>query len=149
MGHLPVLPEGYEFAAPYSIGYLEYSQLMEGVAGYKPRTERAWQSWSGRVPVITGIVEVEADELVGFGAIESFGSRRHFLTNLAVHPEHRHQGLGQALVKARVDYADTLELGVLLTSLAPTNTLGDYYASLGFVPEATSDYLVRYYGALA
>lgn len=85
-------------------------------------------------------VRDRSHNLVGFAAIE--GDIEHAgLNHLAVHPDHRHIGIGRALVKKRVEIADQIGIQRLDALLMDTNTLGRLYTELGF--EAIDERTVR------
>ena len=78
--------------------------------------------------------------LVGVGFLD--GDRTHAeLDNLAVHPKHRHQGIGRVLVRERVQIAKDIRVQTITTKLSSANTLGPFYRQLGFQPTDHSSIL--------
>jgi GNAT superfamily N-acetyltransferase len=89
-----------------------------------------WQSVIDKSIASVGVVGPKQN-LVGVGFLA--GNPRHaVLCDLDVHPNHRHKGIGQAIVRRRVQIADQLEIPYLYTELAPTNSLRSLYEELGF-----------------
>lgn len=76
-------------------------------------------------------VALQAGEVIGVGGIKAadWATRTHLLYLSAVAPEHRGQGIGRALIKARVDWIEqSFESGRILVSSARTKRFRD----LGF-----------------
>lgn len=71
------------------------------------------------------------DSLIGYGRLGVEGTWG-IMGDFGVHPDARHQGIGRAIVRQRVEIAQQIGLVHLLADLEPTNTLGSYYAELGF-----------------
>jgi GNAT superfamily N-acetyltransferase len=63
------------------------------------------------------------------------------LSDLMVHPDHQHQGIGRALVKKRVQIADKIGVERMDALLISSNTLKGLYTELGF--RAIDDRTVR------
>ena len=78
--------------------------------------------------------------LVGVGFLDGVITHAQ-LDNLAVHPEHRHQGIGRTLVRQRVELAKDIGVQTITTRLSSTNTLGPLYHELGFRPSVASTIL--------
>lgn len=122
----------YEQARKGSIQYREYVDLVGCVPRWKPRPERVWNSLAAASEVkIVGARAIDGGELVGIGMLTRYGARG-WLTNLVVRPEHRGQGIGQAIVDTRVQIADELGMETLVTRLMRTNKLRGHYEELGF-----------------
>lgn len=129
------LPSGYRYADIASIGAEEAIDLWrraEFVADYVI-DETALAEWDEAMQstiVFMGVRDGRR-RLVGMGAILGDVDLGN-MSNLAVDPEHRHQGIGRTLVRERVKAADRLGIGVLDTHLMPSNTLRSLYIELGF-----------------
>ncbi len=78
------------------------------------------------------IVEEEG-QVLGYGGLQ-FAASEFYITNIAVHPDHRRKGVGRALVKALVGWADQQDGEFVSLEVRPSN-LGAIrlYESLGFV----------------
>jgi|GEM_PF-1041951 len=77
-------------------------------------------------------VRHDDSKLVGVGFLA--GNIRHaVLCDFIVHPDHRGQKIGLALLHRRVNIADEMGIPYLYTELAPTNRLVNRYVALGFV----------------
>jgi predicted N-acetyltransferase YhbS len=76
-------------------------------------------------------VAMRAGEVIAIGGVKAadWAAKTHLLYLSAVAPEHRGQGIGRALIKARVDWIEqTFESGRILVSSARTRRFRD----LGF-----------------
>jgi N-acetylglutamate synthase-like GNAT family acetyltransferase len=78
------------------------------------------------------------DRPCGCVALEKASPDVYYLERLAVLPEHRRQGYGEALVgqifdQARRNGAERLEIGII----AEDTELRDWYGKFGFVPKST------------
>jgi GNAT superfamily N-acetyltransferase len=85
------------------------------------------------------IVLVAEDPPVGLCRIDALGDRTH-LEQLSVHPEHGRRGLGRALLRAGIDWAESRgypELTLATYRDVPWN--GPFYASEGFVEIGPAD----------
>lgn len=77
-------------------------------------------------------VAMEAGAVLGIGGVKAadWASNTHLLYMSAVKPERRGQGIGRALIKARIDWVErTFPAGRILVSTAKTKR----YRELGFV----------------
>ncbi len=78
-------------------------------------------------------VALDADQVIGFGAVKAadWASHTHVLTLSAVAREYRGQGLGRALLRARVEWVEqNFKTGRILVSSARAKR----FHELGFVP---------------
>ncbi len=76
-------------------------------------------------------VAMQAGEVIAVGGVKAadWATKTHLLYLSAVAPEHRGQGIGRAMIKARVDWIEqTFESGRILVSSARTKRFRD----LGF-----------------
>lgn len=140
-------PDGYVFAEPGTIEYGEYAAVYRHGAGWEPPSERAWDGWQRHGSMIIGVRQEDTSKLVGTGSLQPLGSRM-FLSNLVVVADHRGRGIGKSLVDARVELADNLGIETTRTSLSAFNTIQEYYAAHGFVPEVGTPYHVRQHPSL-
>ncbi len=88
-------------------------------------------------------VAAKGGEIVGFGGVKAaeWASHTHLLYLSAVARQHRGQGIGRALLKARIDWVEkNFKLGRILVSSARAGRFHD----LGFVPVPKSGIEGRY-----
>src|SRR6185436_847049 len=100
----------------------------------------SWPEEIAYVAVVDGVV-------VGFGFATQIGAdgRTHMLT---IHPDHRNEGIGTELVRARLKALKALGCERVVTEIAETN-VGSLHVNekLGFVRKATMVALVLTPGA--
>jgi GNAT superfamily N-acetyltransferase len=81
-------------------------------------------------------------ELIGVGVLN--GTAEHAaLSDLVVHPEHRHKGIGKALIQKRLALATELGVRTIGVNLVPSNSLGSLYFELGFEPREFSEHILE------
>jgi len=134
------LPDGYEYANAAATGMAELRALDESIHGpFESGLDRA--SWPtvgrdiyGNFHIHVGVRNPEDDELVGIGLL-SLGWQQYSgkLTHLMIRNQHRHRGLGRAILLERVRIADELGVSQLRTELGSINTLAPLYRDLGFI----------------
>ena len=82
----------------------------------------------------------DRDQAIGFALLARHGDRAH-LQELDVDPDHKGRGLGRELVAACVAWANRHGLTTLtLTTFRDVPFNAPYYARIGFVPFADTDY---------
>lgn len=90
-----------------------------------------WQRTIDQSITVVGVGH-PTQSLVGVGFLA--GNPRHaILCDFVVHPNHRGQGIGQAILNRRINIAEELEIPYLYTELSPTNRLMGYYEDIGFM----------------
>jgi ribosomal protein S18 acetylase RimI-like enzyme len=108
---------------------------------------KQWLSLHASWPEEIAYVAVVEGAVVGFGFATQIGAegRTHMLT---VHPDHRNEGIGTELVRARLKALKDLGCERVVTEIAETN-VGSLHINekLGFVREATMVALVLEAGA--
>lgn len=76
--------------------------------------------------------DVDAESAVGYMGMHHILDEG-FITNIAVHPAHRRQGIARALLQEAMDYAEAHDLTRLTLEVRPSNTAGiALYESMGF-----------------
>jgi GNAT superfamily N-acetyltransferase len=130
MSNLPEnLPQGYEYAASFTAQ--EVVDLRTSSEWGTETNTELWQRVIDRSIASVGVRDT-VGELVGVGFLA--GNPRHaVLCDFLVHPGHRGQGLGRAILHRRVNIADQSEIPYLYIELSPTNRLRSYYEELGFI----------------
>lgn len=108
--------EGASFRTPWSRGAFLYELR-------KNRVARCWVARGSAVPAPT---------IVGYLCLWEIGPEIH-ITNLAVHPDWRRQGVARALLGGTIEEARRRHLRLAILEVRPTNTeaLG-LYEGLGF-----------------
>jgi GNAT superfamily N-acetyltransferase len=131
MTQTPEMPPGsYSFVDEYSIEPEEIIDLRNAGDWGTETNREVWASVLNDSIATVGVRD-EAGLLVGVGFLT--GNARHaVLCDFIVHPEHRGQGIGSAILQRRVDIADELGIPYLYTELAKTNVLTAKYETLGF-----------------
>jgi GNAT superfamily N-acetyltransferase len=134
-----------EVAGGYTIGtvsrptYPEIAELRTA-NGWDTDTEPRWREILDTALAVATARHTDGT-LVGMGVLS--GSVRHaVLCDLDVHPDHRHRGIGRALVQARLDAAATLGCRYLYVSLSADNPFRDLYAAAGVTTNALCGELV-------
>lgn len=126
-------PKGYESVGPKGVNPEEVSKLYQICEGHPPRIYdpdiEEISYWLEKALIVVGIRDQEA-KLVGVGFVDG-PETDACLDGLAVHPDHRHRGLGKFLIKSRVKQARAMGIVQLETSLAGSNMLGSLYEELG------------------
>ncbi len=137
----PQLPEGYFYANPTEIGTSELAELylqtglVEGVITSMidsiVLTDKNFQD-AGKVRLHTGVRTAEAGQLIGYGSVLYQGKSGE-LCDFGVVPDHRHRGIGRAIIDARLASAEAAGITSLyMPYLEPTNPLTSYYLENGF-----------------
>ena len=139
------LPADYDFAVSNSVTQAEVRKLFldngwqDEVQGFPNLFSRRDAPFNERVFGVLATVGVRAADqmLVGIGVLRGYvigeDLRCGHLENLMVDSRHRGQGIGKALVSARVKIADSSNIEQLTTELDTTNTLPHHYFALGFM----------------
>lgn len=148
------LPDGYEFLTyPWEINEAEASGLLRNVLGsnvpidYTVSGRDIEAHMDGFETLDIGVLHKATERLVGFGTLQYEGPVG-YLSDLAVISDHRHRGIGKALVRERVRIADGAGLEQLNVQLLASNSLAAYYEKIGFEYEYKgSDRLFRCQGA--
>jgi GNAT superfamily N-acetyltransferase len=138
----PVLPEGYYFVDPYEAQPLEITALDQSVNGLSGSwiRELDWPDVQHQMRTYVGVRALIDNTLVGLGLLEENDPqtvsnetvRSGDLGYMMVHPDHRHKGIGKALILERIRLARLSELGKITTLLMTTNSLRPFYQELGF-----------------
>ena len=76
-------------------------------------------------------VRTRRQQLAGAATLNGWEGAPH-LSYMAVAPEHRHQGIGKALVNRSLEIAQHMGATTVITALTETNTLRPYFLELGF-----------------
>jgi|SRR5665213_137856 len=76
--------------------------------------------------------------LVGVGFLEGRADYGAWLEGLAIHPEHRHRGLGKFIIDRRITMAHELGIDDIQSALDTTNTLATYYGDQGVITRKSS-----------
>lgn len=79
------------------------------------------------------LIAQEGQEVLGSGGMQ-FAAGEFYITNIAVHPDHRRQGVGRALLRALVDFAAGQKGEFVSLEVRPSNLAAiGLYQSMGFV----------------
>ena len=137
------LPRGYSFAKPSDINADEAVSLFRAseLMPSHPSDYTTLQEWDELIQESIEVVGVRDRDkiLVGIGFLTG-DLKQGALANLSVHPRHRHQGLGRAIVSERIRIADKLDIPKIDTLLIPTNNLRQFYVELGFTAVDTMNF---------
>lgn len=127
------LPGDYSYADPTEVLSQELADLFATEPGWRLTRRDRTLYWGGRgVGVIDVAVRAGDQALVGFSSILRKGSSGE-LSDFIVHPEHRHQGIGKALIAERLRLAKEKGIDSLyIPGLADTNSLRTFYEEYGF-----------------
>ncbi|HZJ83666.1 MAG TPA: ribosomal protein S18-alanine N-acetyltransferase [Clostridia bacterium] len=72
------------------------------------------------------------DRVIGYGGMWIILDEAH-ITNIAIHPKHRGQGLGEAIMKALIDTAIELKIDSMTLEVRVSNLVAkNLYRKLGF-----------------
>lgn len=133
------LPEQYSFTGERPIMPEEVIELRRSSNWGTDFSEETWGDCIDQSLAVVGVRD-KRGTLVGVGFLA--GNMRHaVLCDFVVHPDHRNQGIGNAILERRVKIADELGIPYLYTDLVNTNPLKNKYLELGFV--ANSGVLAR------
>lgn len=124
------LPKYYEFA--HKITGADVSILRDSSNWGTITDHDLWQRTIDESIAVVGVSHPTHPLLVGIGFLAG-NSRHAILCDFLVHPRHRGQGIGQAILNRRINIADELEIPYLYTELSPTNKLEEYYKGVGFI----------------
>jgi GNAT superfamily N-acetyltransferase len=125
------LPDNYSFVYKDTIAPQEVIALRSASNWGRENSILVWQEAINQSIETVGIRDAN-ELLVGVGFL--IGNSRHaLLCDFTVHPEHRSQGLGKAILDRRLAIADEAGIAYLYTDISPTNTLRNRYLELGFV----------------
>lgn len=127
----PSLPEGYSFIDQEDILADEIMDLRQSV-GWQADSWERWQACLDQPGGVTVGVLDAGKFLIGMGRLTA-DPRHAVLCDLAVHPDHRGQGIGRAIITERLRLANERRITYLYTELEPTNSLRRVYENLGFV----------------
>lgn len=138
----PALPNGYCFFNPYSVGLREVTALDEAVNGINGSwmSELDWPDTDHEKRTYVGVRSLIDKTLVGLALLEKCEQQKSedltlrvgALGYMMVHPNHRHKGLGKALIMERIRLAKLSDLEKLTILLTTTNSLRPFYQELGF-----------------
>jgi len=127
----------YEFVDDFEMTYDEIMNLRKSV-GLDPDTLARWsdcreqQSYFGGVRAEDVEAEFYKNDLVGM--IRLAGDVRHSVVcDIVVHPDHQRKGLGTAMLKEVLAYADRIGVSHLYTDLGENNPMQSTFEALGFV----------------
>ena len=135
-GEQPPLAKGYNFSTDGSVTFKEIAQLYEAVYPDEHLPEAELQDGAeqfvdiGNDVAIFG-VRTDSGQLVGLGYL-IYTNENGWLTDFAVHPDHRRHGIGLAILQEQLRVADGLGVPILYTAIEMTNTLFDHYPRFGF-----------------
>lgn len=125
-----VLPQGYDMVNKHRISAMAVIGLRAASQWGTEQDLMIWEDVIDESLSVTGVVGPGKD-LVGVGFLA--GNLRHaVLCDLVVHPDHRGRGIGQAIIRRRVQLAGEMNIPYLYTELSHTNTLTTLYQELGF-----------------
>lgn len=147
----PVLPDGYRFVDPATVGLEEIRELDIAVTqtggSFIDEFEEI-DRWQGNTDNMKhAAVKSGVAKLVGLAAIDiDVGEQLvkevstepinvGYLSFVVVHPDHQHRGIGKALVLERLRIARTFGIACLVTNLIESNSLESYYYELGFIAD--------------
>ncbi len=135
--HAVALPDGYQYAdtiVPEDGARL----LREHYPGLPRFVTQSWisgdavESHESIDILYVGVEHLPGKQLVGIGRL-AYREYVGILSSFVVDIDHRCQGVGRAIVDARIDLADRLGIVLLqMPRLATTNTLRSYYLEKGF-----------------
>ncbi|MCK9478927.1 MAG: ribosomal protein S18-alanine N-acetyltransferase [Firmicutes bacterium] len=85
-----------------------------------------------RNPFAHYFVALKEDKVIGYGGMWAVAGEGH-ITNIAVSPQYRRNGLGRLLLQKLLKKAETLDLDVLMLEVRVSNTAAiSLYHSMGF-----------------
>jgi len=136
--------EKHQAPLPLGYGYMPVEEISTKdileVRGerYEPDFSDSFITWMSCLQNSLAVVGVAGcSRLIGIGFLA--GNRRHgVLCDLAVHPDHRSQGIGAAIVLERMRIAGELQIPYLYTALSDENPLRHMYERLGFEPHGNN-----------
>jgi ribosomal protein S18 acetylase RimI-like enzyme len=124
------LPEAYSFVNRLGVTPEAVIALRSAANWGTEQSPDVWQSTIFQSLATVGVVDAKSD-LVGVGFLA--GNNRHaVLCDLVVHPDHRRQHIGQAILHKRLEIADDIGIPYLYTELSHMNTVRGLYVELGF-----------------
>lgn len=132
------LPEGYRWDNS-GAQHAEVYDLFRGAELYdgpelpeatQADIEEMWQEMMFDLLVILA-VRAKHRQLAAVSTLNGWEGAPH-LSYMAVAPEHRHQGIGKALVNRSIEIAQNMGATTVITGLRDTNTLKPFFLELGF-----------------
>jgi len=107
---------------------------IEQQTSHRPWSEALFASELGQRTSRCVVAVAPRSVVVGFGCLMSTGFEAH-VTNLAVHPDHRREGVGRRLLAALVGHAVALGLDdVTLEVRSSNHAARELYRRFGFAP---------------
>lgn len=134
------LPSGYSFAPRDHIKPEEIISLRESVGWLGDSPER----WSIALEQSLDVIAVRSrtGDLVGMVCLA--GNARHaVMCDLVVHPDHQHQGIGEALMAKLEQSLQTFDVTYVYAELAKTNPFREKMIQSGFVMTRESLFRAR------
>jgi len=111
----------------------ELLALYQGEWWSRERTLADVQTMLAHCPYVFGFSHPETGQLIAFARVLTDRIFKAFLFDVIVHPAHRDQGLGRAMIRGVLEHPDLREVRHFELYCVPERV--EYYRSFGFSDE--------------